>query len=166
MKLLVLSDIRYAALARDISSYYVAADAIITGNATVTECATGLCLPTGSKVSNIGAGNTSAAVTFHHVVAGTTETKVLELDYINYDIAWESSWKKPQGSSTRNVTVSVNSGTPKRWALPIPGASWFETATLALEVDGFRPGNNTVEFRAVDGMRGFAPESVGFALRE
>ncbi|CEL11360.1 hypothetical protein ASPCAL14463 [Aspergillus calidoustus] len=166
MRLLVLSDIVYAHEDEQGSTYYLGDEAALSGNASVVECPRGLCLPAGSKVTNIGSGPENAAVAFEDVFATSGGTKTLLLDYINYDIAWESSWKRPQGTSTRNVTVSVNSGPAKRWALPISGGSWFDTGRLAIEVEGFVEGNNTVEFRAVNGMSGFAPELVGFALFE
>lgn len=166
MRLLVLSDIVYAQDKRKVSSYYLASQAALSGNASVVECPSGLCLPAGAKVTNIGSGPSNAAVTFEDVLATTSGTKTVLLDYINYDIAWESSWKKPQGTSTRNVTISVNEGPATRWALPISGGNWFDTGRLAMEIAGFEKGNNTVEFRAVDGMSVFAPDIVGFTLAE
>ncbi|KAL3454412.1 glycoside hydrolase [Aspergillus insuetus] len=166
MRLLVLSDVKHVRDETKLSSYYPAPQASVSGNASVVACGTGLCLPAGSKVTNIGNAASNAAVTFTDVLVQNGGCKTLLLDYINYDIAWESSWKKPQGTSSRNVTISVNSGPVKRWALPISGGSWFDTGRLALEVSGFEAGNNTVEFRGVDGMSGFAPDLVGFTLVE
>lgn len=165
-RLLILSDVKLFGSAHRLSSYHVATNATISGNATSVQCALGQCLPAGSKVANIGIGPSNAAVTFNNVYAQAEGTKLLELDFINFDIAWETSWRRPQGSSTRNVTISVNSGTPQRWALPISGGSWFESSRLALEVHGFKSGNNTVVFGAADDLVGFAPELVGFALVE
>lgn len=165
-RLLVLSDLKVARRQHSVSSYHIASNATLFGNATSVQCTIGQCLPAGSKVANIGIGPTNAAVTFDHVFTQTNGTKVLELDFVNYDIAWETSWQRPQGTSSRNVTISVNFGEPQRWALPISGGNWFESSRLALEVHGFKAGSNTVEFRALDGLIGFAPELVGFALIE
>lgn len=166
MRLLVFSDIEYVQDIREISSYYIATRATFSGNASSVKCPSGLCLPAGSKVTNIENGLSNAAVTFTGVLSGSAGPKTLLLDYINYDIAWETSWSRPQGTSTRNITISINSRPAKRWALPISGGSWFDTGRLAIEIEGFECGNNTVEFRAVDGMSNFAPELVGFALIE
>lgn len=166
MKIMVLSDIKYSRNTPRATSYYIASDAIISGNATAVQCAVGQCLPAQSKVVNIGSGSLNAAVTFTGIYSKTAGKKVLGADFINYDIAWESSWKRPQGTSSRNMTVSVNSGISKQWSFPISGGNWFETGRLLLDLDGFVEGaNNTIVFKAADGgMSGMAPDLVGCEL--
>ncbi|KAF3006278.1 hypothetical protein E8E14_007857 [Neopestalotiopsis sp. 37M] len=136
------------------------------GNATAVQCALGQCLPAQSKVTSIGSGSANAAVTFTNIYSDTNGTKIVGVDFINYDIAWESSWKKPQGTSSRNMTISVNSGPLQQWSLPISGGNWFDTGRLLLDVDGFLQGaNNTLVFKAADGgMSGMAPDLVGIEL--
>ncbi|ETS76637.1 hypothetical protein PFICI_12024 [Pestalotiopsis fici W106-1] len=166
MQILVLSDIEYAQTVSLATSYHVASEAIISGNATVVQCALGQCLPAQSKVASIGNGSANAAVTFTNIYSDTDGERVVGVDFINYDIAWESSWKKPQGTSSRNLTMSVNSGPLQQWSFPISGGNWFDSGRLVLDVDGFVKGvNNTLIVKAADGgMSGMAPDLVGIEL--
>jgi alpha-galactosidase len=127
----------------------------------------GQCLPAGSKAINIGAGPDAASVSFTGVTAKTAGTKLVDLDFVNYGIAWETSWKRPQGTSARNVTVSVNGAAAQLYTLPISGSNWFDSGRLTLDLPGFVAGdNNTVVFKAVTGLVSMAPDIVGFQLRE
>lgn len=166
MQNLVLSNIDYVKSTPLATSYHIASEAMISGNATAVQCALGQCLPAQSKVTSIGSGSANAAVTFTNIYSDTNGTKIVGVDFINYDIAWESSWKKPQGTSSRNMTISVNSGPLQQWSLPISGGNWFDTGRLLLDVDGFLQGsNNTLVFKAADGgMSGMAPDLVGIEL--
>ncbi|KAK1982726.1 alpha-galactosidase [Colletotrichum cereale] len=160
LKLLVLSDISKSEAAHVSAGYYTATDATLTGSAAKVACADGTCLPSTSKVGNIGSG---AAVKFEAVEAKSDGKKLLGVDFINYDVALDTAWDF--GSNTRNVTISVNGGNAKRWAFPIAGGNWYETGRLLVEVDGFKANeSNTVEFRSF--KCGWAPDLVGFEVFE
>ena len=164
LHVLVLSDIVRAAAVPKPTEYYAAADAILSGAATKVSCASNQCLPSHRKVGNMGQGSGAAAVTFNNVIAITDGRKLLGVDFINYDVALASAWSG--GTNTRNMTISVNSGRPKRWAFPISGGNWYETGRLMVEVDGLKAGdNNSVEFRAF-GDGSWAPDLVGFEVFE
>ncbi|TDZ51551.1 Alpha-galactosidase D [Colletotrichum trifolii] len=162
LRLLVLSDLVEAATARASAGYYDAADATLSGRANHVACggAEGRCLPTGGKVVDLGWGD---GVAFSNVTAATAGKKLLGVDFVNYELAFESAWQS--GSNTRNMSVSVNGGRPKRWAFPISGGSWYEAGRLLVEVDGFNAGGgNTVEFGNFEAH--WAPDLVGFELFE
>lgn len=161
LKLLVLSDLSTTAPAVDASAgYYTATDAALSGSASKVTCAEGQCLPSSTKVGNIGSG---AAVKFEGVEAKSEGKKLLGVDFINYEIALDSAWQF--GSNTRNLTISVNGGTEKRWAFPISGGNWFDTGRLLVEVDGFKgDSSNTVEFKSFGSA--WAPDLVGFEVFE
>ncbi|KXH32010.1 alpha-galactosidase [Colletotrichum nymphaeae SA-01] len=161
LKLLVLSDLSTTAPAVAASAgYYTATDAALSGSASKVTCAEGQCLPSSTKVGNIGSG---AAVTFEGVEAKSEGKKLLGVDFINYEIALDSAWQF--GSNTRNLTISVNGATEKRWAFPISGGNWFDTGRLLVEVDGFKgDSSNTVEFKSFGSD--WAPDLVGFEVFE
>ncbi|KAL0934779.1 alpha-galactosidase precursor [Colletotrichum truncatum] len=161
LKLLVLSDLSKAEPAHSSAGYYTATqDGALSGSAQKVTCGEGQCLPSGTKVGNIGSG---AAVKFSGVEAKTEGKKLLGVDFINYEVALDTAWD--WGSSSRNLTVSVNGGDAKRWAFPISGGNWFETGRLLIEVDGFKgDGSNTVEFKSFGSA--WAPDFVGFELFE
>lgn len=159
MRLLVLSDIVAPASLPTSTGYYSAANAMLTGNATKVACEAINCAPTGSKVSIAGQG---ASVAFDSVVASSEGKKLVGVDFINYDIALDSAWD--YGSNTRNLTVAVNGGAPKRWAFPISGGDWFESDRMFIEIDGFVAGDNEVAFAASGDSS--APDLVGFEVFE
>lgn len=159
MRLLVLSDIVAPASQLTSAVYYSAANATLMGNATSIACDGADCAPTGSKVSISGQG---ASATFDSVVVSSEGKKLVGVDFINYDIALDSAWD--YGSNTRNLTVAVNGGTPKRWAFPISGGDWFESDRMFIEVDGFVAGENQVAFEASGDSS--APDLVGFEVFE
>ncbi|KAI1759152.1 carbohydrate-binding module family 35 protein [Hypoxylon sp. FL1150] len=155
MRLLVLSNITASTSLPTSSGYYSAANATLAGNATKVSCDGTGCAPTGSKVRISGQ---DASATFDSVVASSEGTKLVGVDFINYEIALDSAWD--YGSNTRNLTIAVNGGTPKRWAFPISGGDWFESDRMFIEVDGFVAGENQVAFAASGDS--FAPDLVGF----
>lgn len=168
LHLLVLSDIVSATVGTQKSAgYYTAStNATLSGAATVVSCSTGECLPAGNKVGNIGEGVSAAAVTFSGVVTNSAGTKLLGVDFINYDVALATSWE--WGDNTRNLTVAVNepavNGT--RFAFPISGGDWYDTGRLYVYVDGFVAGyGNDVIFTA-SGDDQWAPDLVGFEVYE
>jgi hypothetical protein len=115
--------------------YYSAVTGILQGDAKLVNCGGG-CLPTGSKVTNMTVGS---SVTFSSVSGGVLGgTKLVGVDYINYDVALASAWTN--GTNTRNLTLSVNGGEPRRWSFPISGGDWYDTGRLDVLVDGFHAG--------------------------
>ncbi|KAJ9145111.1 Alpha-galactosidase [Pleurostoma richardsiae] len=170
LQLLVLSDVVKASTVWKSAGYYLATNATLSGNAAKYACSNSddenECLPSHTKVVNIGPGASAASVVVTEVAASSTGGKLLGVDFINYDTALQSAWEG--GSNTRNMTISVNGGEPKRWAFPISGGDWYETGRLLVHVDGFEVGGtNTVEFRAVDGgASSWAPDLVGFEMLE
>lgn len=162
LKLLVLSDIVFSTSTPQASAYYAATDGTLSGQASVVSCSANTCLPTGEKVGNLYPA-TSSSVTFSSVSALTSGSKLLGVDFINYDIALSTAWD--WGDNTRNLTVSVNGGKAKRWALPISGGDWSDTGRLLIDVDGFTVGaENEVVFAGVGDNPG--PDLVGFEVYE
>ncbi|KAI1339113.1 glycoside hydrolase superfamily [Xylariaceae sp. FL0016] len=158
LKLYVLSDINATTTAPVSAGYYTASNATLAGNTTVVDCASADCLPTRSKVSISGSG---ASVGFSSVSASSSGSKLLGIDYINYELATSTSWD--WGSNTRNMTVAINGGTAKRWAFPISGGDWSESDRFFVDVDGFVEGeDNEVLFASYEG--GSAPDLVGFEV--
>jgi alpha-galactosidase len=146
MKLLVLSNIVPAAEPQS-SGYYSATNATsaaLAGGAVLVTCPADECLPTNQKVGNLYPG---ASVTISSVTAASNGTKLIGVDFINYEVALATAWD--WGSNTRNMTISVNGGEAKRWAFPISGGDWYETGRLMVEVDGFVEGSqNAIVFGA------------------
>jgi alpha-galactosidase len=122
------------------SSYYAAASAKLSGQAGVVDCSSQshYCLPTKKKVGNMYPGS---SILFQGVnITQSGATKVVGVDFINYDVALGSAWSN--GTNTRNLTISVNGGKAKRWAFPISGGNWYETGRLEVELSGFNVGNS------------------------
>tara|TARA_R110002003_G_scaffold2797_2_gene24629 strand:+ start:1458 stop:2339 length:882 start_codon:yes stop_codon:yes gene_type:complete len=159
LRLWLLSDV-VASTPLKASSYHEAAKASITGSASAMSCATGTCLPTGSKVGDI---DSSASVVFSNVSAQSGGKKVIGVDFVNYDYAFTTAWD--YGDNTRNMTIAVNSGKPKRWAFPLSGGDWDESGRLTVESDGFVQGTANVVAFAGFGV-GLAPDLVGFEVLE
>ncbi|KAI1504641.1 glycoside hydrolase superfamily [Biscogniauxia marginata] len=160
LRLLVLSDIVSPTSEPQSTGYYAAADATFAGNSAIIACSSSECLPTGNKVSVAGQGDSA---TFDSVVSSSAGQKLLGVDFVNYDLAFGSAWDF--GSNTRNMTVAVNGGAPKRWAFPISGGDWYETGRLFIEVDGFVAGDQNQVVFATSGTAS-APDLVGFELFE
>lgn len=167
LRLLVLSDIVNATTGiQESSQYYTAAeDATLSGNAVVVTCATGECLPAGNKVGNIGEGQSAAAVAFSGVTAASAGTKLLGVDFINYDVALDTAWAL--GDNTRNMTIAVNGATGTRFAFPISGGDWYDSGRLYVYVDGFTAGSgNKIVFTSYGTAVTWAPDLVGFEIFE
>lgn len=160
LKLLLLTDVVETSPPAS-EGYYSAEAATITGAADVASCPEGECLPTGSKIQNIQG---DVSVGFSGVASSSDGKKLVGVDYINYDYAFETSWEF--GSNTRNMTVAVNGGGAKRWAFPLAGNDWYETGRMVIEVDGFVVGEeNEVVFAAgEDGA--YTPDLVGIEVFE
>jgi alpha-galactosidase len=159
LKLWVLSDITTTSLKP--VGYYSVANATLGGTARLVSCADQECAPTSQKVTNITA---DASVIFQAVNAEASGRKLVGVDFINYDYAFQTAWDL--GSNILNMTIAVNGGKMKRWAFPLSGGDWWESERLLIELDGFVAGrNNSVEFRshAAD-IR--APDLVGFEIFE
>ncbi|KAI1389682.1 carbohydrate-binding module family 35 protein [Hypoxylon trugodes] len=160
MKLLVLSNILKSTSAPTSTGvYYAAANATLSGGSAVTTCNNSECAPAGSKVS---IASKSAKASFDSVIVKSEGTKLVGVDFINHDIALDSAWD--WGSNTRNMTIAVNGGTPKRWAFPISGGDWYESDRLLIELDRFVAGSNQLVF-ATSGDS-YAPDLVGFEIFE
>ncbi|KAK7734293.1 hypothetical protein SLS53_007943 [Cytospora paraplurivora] len=168
LRLLVLSDIVNATVGtpQSIGYYTASTNATLSGAATVVSCSTGECLPAGSKVGNIGKGESAAAVTFSGVATNSAGTKLLGVDFINYDVALATAWE--WGDNTRNLTVAVNeagvNGT--RFAFPISGGDWYDTGRLYVYVDGFVAGDGNEVIFTASGDDQWAPDLVGFEIYE
>lgn len=154
--------------------YYPCTSFSLSGSAELEKCGTGFCHPVGSKIGYINATNTARATITANVLHSGTSSKYLELDYINNDIAFSTSWGL--GSNSRNITVSVNDGTPFRLEVPLsgrhselfgPGLGWWDSATLGLLVDGWKDGDNEVVVGndgITDGFTSWAADIVGLRL--
>ncbi|KAJ6183591.1 hypothetical protein N7519_004892 [Penicillium mononematosum] len=134
-------------------TYYACTSFTLCGSTKLEVCDAGFCTPVGSKVGYINAENTVHAT----IPARVTETgsepstasKYLEIDYINNDIAFATSWD--WGSSSRNLTISLNSGNPVRLEVPLsgrhselfgPGKRWWDSSKLGILIDGWKNGSN------------------------
>ncbi|KAF7551758.1 hypothetical protein G7Z17_g4786 [Cylindrodendrum hubeiense] len=160
MKLWILSNIESTTPPQS-AGYYSAVDTTLKGSAVLSECGDEECLPTNHKVGNLGAG---ASATFNSVSSSDSGTKLVAVDYINYEYAFSTAWG--WGSNTRNMTISVNGGDAKRWAFPVSGGDWYETGRLTIEVDGFIEGeDNSVTFAVPTGDQ-WAPDLVGLEIFE
>jgi alpha-galactosidase len=141
-------------------TYYPNTKFTTTGYATSTTCGTGYCVPVGSKIGYIGPGGT-AVTTIRATSAGT---KFVEIDYINNEVSYWTGW------NARNITVTVNGGTPTRLEVPLsgrhselfgPGLGWWDTATLGVLTDGWVQGNNEVVI-GNDGGAGYSVYAADF----
>ena len=169
LRLIVLSDIVNATTGtqQSIGYYTASTDATLSGAATVVSCSSGQCLPAGSKVGDIGEGQSAAAVTFSGVTASSAGTKLLGVDFVNYDVALDTAWE--WGDNTRNMTIAVNesAGNGTRYAFPISGGDWYDAGRLYVYVDGFLAGDgNEVVFTAYGDEETWAPDLVGFEIFE
>ncbi|KAF3767028.1 family 27 glycoside hydrolase [Cryphonectria parasitica EP155] len=169
LRLLVLSNIVNATSGVQTAvGYYTAAeDATLAGEAVVVDCPAGTCLPAGNKVGDIGEGESAASVTFSGVEAVTSGTKLLGIDYCNYDVALETAWD--WGDNTRNMTIAVNqaAGDGTRFAFPISGGDWYDAGRLYVYVEGFVAGTgNEVIFTSYGTEATWAPDLVGFEVYE
>lgn len=154
-------------------TYYPATAFTLAGSATLTQCGSGFCQPVGSKIGYLDSTNT-ASITVPATVSETTSSKYLELDYINNDIAFSTSWGL--GANSRNITVAVNGGSPVRLEVPLsgrhselfgPGLGWWDTASLGVLVGGWKDGDNEVVVGNVagnDAFESWGADFVGFRV--
>lgn len=161
LRLWILSNATAAAPLKS-TGYHSALNASLAGSANLSYCSSGTCLPTGSKVGNIALGSSAM---FNSVFASSSGKKILGIDFVNYDYAFETAWD--WGDNARNATIAVNGGAAKRWAFPLSGGDWEESGRLIIEADGFVQGaNNTVTFGGFGNATSWAPDIVGFEILE
>jgi alpha-galactosidase len=134
-------------------TYYPCTSFALNGSTKFEQCDAGFCAPVGSKIGYITAADTAHLKIPASVAgaSGSTVSKYLEIDYINNDIALSTSWG--WGSSSRNLTISLNGRSPVRLEVPLsgrhselfgPGKGWWDSATLGILIDGWKNGSNDV----------------------
>lgn len=154
-------------------TYYPSTAFTLSGGATHTQCGSGFCQPVGSKIGYLDSTNTAKVTVTATVPSGATSAKYLELDYINNDIAFSTSWGL--GANSRNITVSLNGGSPVRLEVPLsgrhselfgPGLGWWDTASLGVLINGWKDGDNEVVVsNAVSGgFQSWGADFVGFRV--
>jgi alpha-galactosidase len=128
-------------------TYYPSTSFSTTGSAAFATCGTGYCQPVGTKIGYL-TPSSSATITIPVTSAGS---KYVLLDVINNDIAFSTSWTT--GTNSRNITVSINGGSPVRLEAPLtgrhselfgPGLGWWDPSTLGVLVPNWQAGNNAV----------------------
>lgn len=163
LRLLVLSNIVPSEAGEPVSTgYHPAQSASLNGSAALEDCPNEECLPSNAKIISLAA---NATATFDSVQASSAGTKLVAVDYINYDVALGSAWD--WGSNTRNLTIAVNGGAKqaKRWAFPLSGGDWYEAGRLLVEVPGFKAGeDNLIVFGGYQNQA--TPHLVGFEVLE
>lgn len=170
LRLIVLSDIVNATsgIQTPVGYYTATEDATLAGAAVAVDCPSGGCLPAGTKVGDIGQGQSAASVTFSGVKASSAGTKLLGVDFVNYDVALSTSWDL--GDNTRNMTIAVNQASDDgtRFAFPISGGDWYDSGRLYVYVEGFVAGSgNEVIFTSYgENTKTWAPDLVGFEVYE
>ena len=108
------------------------------------------------------------------MIPATAGAKYLAIDYINNEVAFDSSWD--WGSNSRNLTVSVNGNKPVRVEVPLsgqhselfgPGKGWWDAATIGVLTGGWKDGDNDVVIGNEGGENGFTsygPDFVGLRV--
>ncbi|KAL2784626.1 glycoside hydrolase superfamily [Aspergillus keveii] len=152
-------------------AYYSATqNTTLTGGTSPYTCPDLFCLPTGAKLTNLDADSTA----IFHIASTTSGSKYLEIDYINNEVAFDSSWG--WGANSRNLTIQVNDEEPVRLEVPLsgqhselfgPGLGWYDSGRLGVLTDGWRVGGNEVVFGNEEGQAGFsswAPDLVGVGV--
>lgn len=153
LKLWVLSNIEMTKTPPSSTGYHHAVDGTLTGSAKSDYC-TGSDCKYGSRVRYLGRGSTA---TYSSVSAKTPGTKVMGIDFVNFDHS---------DNNIRKINIAINSASSKSWAVPLSGQSWNEYTRLNIEIDGFKDGANTVVFSGVGDDDGWAPDVVGFDVYE
>ncbi|KAL4985135.1 alpha-galactosidase D [Aspergillus falconensis] len=152
-------------------TYYTGTqDFTLTSPASSYTCPDTFCLPAGSKIVDLSSESAATA----HVTSSTSGSKYIEIDYINNEVAFGSSWE--WGSNSRNLTVRVNDNEPARLEVPLsgrhselfgPGLGWWDSGRLGVLTEGWREGTNEVVLGNEGGEGGFtkyAPDVVGIAV--
>ncbi|CAG7994399.1 unnamed protein product [Penicillium salamii] len=154
--------------------YYPCTSFTLGGSSKLEKCDADFCAPVGSKIGYIAAESAIQATisaTVDDESQNSTASKYLEVDYINNDIALATSWG--WGSSSRNLTISVNGGKSVRLEVPLtgqhselfgPGKGWWDSSKLGILVDGWKDGSNEVVIGndvAGDVSQTYGPDFVG-----
>ncbi|KAL4735441.1 alpha-galactosidase D [Aspergillus similis] len=133
-------------------------------------CPDTFCLPAGSKIVDLSTESAAAA----HINSSTSGSKYVEIDYINNEVAFDSSWG--WGSNSRNLTIRVNDNDPVRLEVPLsgrhselfgPGLGWWDSGRLGVLTNGWREGTNELVLGnegGEGGFTGYAPDVVGIAV--
>lgn len=150
------------------STYYAGATNFsLSGSASIETCGEGFCQPVGEKIGYLDQNSTVTAL-IPATLTGDGR-KYVEIDYINNDIAFESSWG--WGSNSRNITIRVNGEDPVRLEVPLsgrhselygPGLGWWDTATLGVLTSGWKEGSNEVVIGNEGGENGFQSYAADF----
>ncbi|KAL5340934.1 alpha-galactosidase D [Aspergillus crustosus] len=155
-------------------TYYTGTeDFTLSGSTTPFTCPDTFCLPSGSKLTQLTSTNTAS--TLINLPSAPLGPKYLEIDYINNDVAFDSSWG--WGSNSRNLTIRVNNEEPVRLEVPLsgrhselfgPGLGWWDSARLGVVVGGWKEGDNEVLVgnEVEGGFTSWGPDFGGFALYE
>lgn len=152
-------------------TYYTGTqDFTLTSLAGAYTCPDTYCLPAGSKIVDLSTESAATA----HINSSTSGSKYLEIDYINNEVAFGSSWG--WGSNSRNLTIRVNDNDPVRLEVPLsgrhselfgPGLGWWDSGRLGVLTDGWIKGTNELVLGNEGGEGGFtkyAPDVVGIAV--
>lgn len=142
-------------------NFYSAQNAQLGGATSLVKCADADgCQPTNYKVISL---STTSNITFSSVSGGTVAgSKFVYLDYINYDLAFDSSWTG-LGTNIRNTSFSVNGGKPKMWSFPISGGDWQDTGRMGVLLDGFKAGSDNSIVLTAPGWN-YGPDIVGLEV--
>ncbi|KAF8251493.1 glycoside hydrolase [Wilcoxina mikolae CBS 423.85] len=100
-----------------------------------------------SSAMTVYPASSGSTVKVSSTVAGS---KMVYVEYINYDLAFDSSWTGV-GMNVLGATFSVNGGSGKTWKFPISGGSWSEVGKMRIQLDGFKVGSNTITISGVEG---------------
>lgn len=154
--------------------YYPCTSFTLGGSSKLEKCDADFCAPVGSKIGYIAAESAihaTISATVDDESQNSTASKYLEIDYINNDIALATSWG--WGSSSRNLTISVNGGKSVRLEVPLTGQhselfgpekGWWDSSKLGILVDGWKNGSNEVVIgNDVEGdvSQTYGPDFVG-----
>ena len=155
-----------------VGTYYPSTAFKASGAASLATCGPGFCQPVGAKIGNISPnGSASISIPANVSVDSNGSAKYLEIDYINNDIAFSTSWTV--GTNSRNLTVSVNDAPPVRIEVPLsgrhselfgPGLGWWDSASFGVLTNGWKNGENQVVIGNVggeDGVQLFGADFVG-----
>jgi alpha-galactosidase len=171
-----LATISSATLTPPTGLYYPATSFSLHGNADLTICPAGTCVPVGSKIGNLSP-NGSAAITIQNPhKSAVSGPKYISVDYTNNDVAIADSWTN--GTNTRNLTVGINGDAPTRLELPLAGRSselfsvgkgWDDSSTFGVLIGGLDGENGKAEVvignvGGADGIQPMGAEFVGMRV--